>query len=93
MAKIPCVREGTAPDIGGTVAGGSTTMPRAGSGEKFLCRNRLQNQSLDLSEQGFFALRRPWHSSLHDPRAPNVRKKSLLLFPGISWQTRALGKS
>jgi hypothetical protein len=72
MAKIPCVRDGMAPDIGGTVAGGAKTMPRAGRRENFLCRNPLQNQSLDLSEQGFFALRISVRASL---RAATARKK------------------
>jgi len=44
-------------------------------------------------EQGFFALRISVQSALHDLRAANAQKKSLLLFPGISNRTMALEKS
>jgi hypothetical protein len=51
------------------------------------------NQYLDISDQGFFALRISLPSALHDLHAANAQKKSLLLFPGISKQTMGLEKS
>jgi hypothetical protein len=61
---------------------------------KFFAGKSIQsNQYLDVLEQGFCALRISVQSDVHDLRAANARKKSLLLFSGISNQTNALEKS
>ncbi len=55
--------------------------------------NIQSNQCLDVSEQGFLALRMSVQSDVLEQRAAYTRKKYLLLFAGISSQTRTLENS
>jgi hypothetical protein len=64
--------------------------------EKFSFQNLQQNQSFDISEQGFSALPISLVSPLSSP-LPDLRhdrgKKFLLLISGMSKQSKALAKS
>jgi hypothetical protein len=69
-------------------------VPATQVSRKFFAGTNIQsNQCLDVSEQGFLALRMSVPSDARDLRAENAEKKSLLLFSGISSQTRTLENS